>query len=300
MRGTYGIDIPHHRHDQFAGIGFINEPQDGIDFVVGDLHPWILRIGFRTSDHGFDAHFPDIIKEGVKLIVFLDREGIIFMIVAMGAFQGHAQQSLPEEVSPVGDIAAPVFLGDDAAFLRDLVIAVEGRREDLFAGGIGQQVAGQLPGDKLVVRQVPVEGIDDPVAPGPLGAVAIVLITVRIGVAGEVQPMNGHLLPISRLFQEFFDDLFVGCWSVVGQKTVHHLDGWRQAGEVETDPAEESFFVGRIIGFQTLLFLLRQDEMIDLIAGPVGAIDLRERPLLGWHESPVLFVACPLLDPAFD
>ena len=61
---------------------------------------------------------------------------------------------------------------------------------------IRQQVAGHLLGDKPVERHVVVERLDDPVAPNPHVAQAVVLVAVGVGVAGGLQPAKGHVLAV--------------------------------------------------------------------------------------------------------
>ena len=90
----------------------------------------------------------------------------------------HAQQALAEEVRTVCDIHRPVLLIDDPAFLRDLMVAIESSREYLFSRRIGHQITGKLPRDKILVRQVFVEGMDNPVSPWPLAAITVVLETM--------------------------------------------------------------------------------------------------------------------------
>ena len=51
---------------------------------------------------------------------------------------------------------------------------------------------GKLLRDELVVWQVRVEGSKDPVAPRPDEALAVDLVSVRVGVARHVQPVGGH------------------------------------------------------------------------------------------------------------
>ncbi len=98
------------------------------------------------------------------------------------------KNALSQGVGTVHHVIGAVFLLYHPALLRDRVVAVEPGRQELFPGGIGQQVAGQLPGQEFIVGQVFVEGVDDPVAPGPHGTVAVVLIAVGIGIARHVEP----------------------------------------------------------------------------------------------------------------
>ena len=53
-------------------------------------------------------------------------------------------------------------------------------------GGSLEQVTSQLCNGELVVGHVAVQGPQDPIAPGPYVAIAVYLVTVRIGVTGKV------------------------------------------------------------------------------------------------------------------
>ena len=50
-----------------------------------------------------------------------------------------------------GKVHRPGIYWDDGAFLRDVMISIEGRGQNLFAGRVQDQVTGQLPGDELIV-----------------------------------------------------------------------------------------------------------------------------------------------------
>ena len=60
----------------------------------------------------------------------------------------------------------------------------------------GQQVAGDLLDDELVVGQVAVEGVDDPVAVEPDLARLVLLVAVGVGVAGRVEPEPAPALAV--------------------------------------------------------------------------------------------------------
>ena len=99
--------------------------------------------------------------------------------------------------------------------------------------GVGEQVAGELPGDELVVGHVLVERPDDPVAPGPDGPVDVGLVAVGVGVAGQVEPVDGHPLAEPGRGEQPVDQPLVGAGRVVGQEGVDLVEGRGQAGQVE-------------------------------------------------------------------
>ena len=125
-----------------------------------------------------------------------------------------------EGVDAVGDVLDAVLLRDDAAFLALHVIAVEGRREALFGRRVGQQVTGELPGDELVHRHVAVERLDHPVAPRRHLPHAVVLIAVRVGVPGDVEPVGRHALAERRRGQQAIDHLLERIGAAVGEEGI--------------------------------------------------------------------------------
>ena len=86
---------------------------------------------------------------------------------------------------------------------------------------LGEHVAGDLLDGELAERQVPIEGVDDPVAVHPGGAAAVLLVAVGVGVSREVQPGTGPALAVVRRGQQAVDDLLVGVGARVGHEGVH-------------------------------------------------------------------------------
>ena len=74
----------------------------------------------------------------------------------------------------------------------------------------GQQVAGDLLDDELVVGQVAVERVDDPVAIEPDAARLVLLEAVGVGVAGGVEPVPAPALAVVRRGEQPLDQLLVG------------------------------------------------------------------------------------------
>ncbi len=149
-------------------------------------------------------------EETEELIILFLRDRIIFVTVASGALEGQAEERRREGVGPVGDVLDAELLLDAASLVGLAVVAVERRGEDLGAGGRREQVAGQLPGDEPVVRQIVVERPDDPVAPRPHGAIDVGLVSVRVGVSGQVEPVDGHPLAEPRRGQQPVDQPLIG------------------------------------------------------------------------------------------
>ena len=74
----------------------------------------------------------------------------------------------------------------------------------------GQQVAGDLLDDELVVGQVAVEGADDPVAIEPDLARLVLLVAVGIGITRGIEPEPSPALAVMRRVEQPVDELGVG------------------------------------------------------------------------------------------
>ncbi len=133
---------------------------------------------------------------------------------------------------------------------------------------VRQQVAGELLDGELVERQVLVEGLDHPVAVRPHLAVVVEVDAVRVGVAGDVEPVPAAMLAPVRRRQQAFDELLVsigptcrsrtlrpppasaagrsGRGSPAGRACGDRLPGWRQPRLLRASPGRT-----RSMGFRT-------------------------------------------------
>ena len=103
----------------------------------------------------------------------------------------------------------------------------------------GQQIAGELLDGEAVERHVVVEGRDDPVAIEPHLPFVVEVQAVRVGVAGDVEPVAGHLLAVMLRGEIAIDHLFVSIRRVVREERVHLGERRRQPGQRERDAANE-------------------------------------------------------------
>ena len=71
-------------------------------------------------------------------------------------------------------------------------------RDALGRGGIGKHVAGQLFDDKLIERQVVIDGADNPITILPHDSRGIMAVAVAIRITGGVQPMTSPAFAVSR------------------------------------------------------------------------------------------------------
>jgi len=80
----------------------------------------------------------------------------------------------------------------------------------LVVSRMWQQISSQLFDDKLIERQVGIEGFDHPIAPSPHVAIAVNLVAVGIGIPRRLEPPERHPLPVTRAAQQPINYLLVG------------------------------------------------------------------------------------------
>ena len=166
------------------------------------------RIGFRSAHRhrgsrglfGKEGNQPglvDIGEEGGEGVVVLGRERIVFVIVATRALHGEAEKGGAKGVGAVGDVFDAVFFEHDSTFHHVTVKTVESGGQHFGRTSVGEQIPGNLQRHELVVGHVLVERRDDPVTPRPDKAFTVALVTVGVGVAGDVEPFSSHALGVS-------------------------------------------------------------------------------------------------------
>ena len=55
------------------------------------------------------------------------------MVVALGAFEGQAEEGFSEGIGAIGNIFNPIFLIDDTPFLGNFVVSVKPGGEQCFS-----------------------------------------------------------------------------------------------------------------------------------------------------------------------
>ena len=169
------------------------------------------------------------------------RDGIVLVIVAVRAFERESEPGHAERAHAVGNVLDAIFLVDDAALGVDDVIAPEAGGDALLERRVRQQVAGKLLGEEAIVRHVGVEALQHPVAPAPHGPRGIVVEAMRVGVAGDVQPVHCHALAVAGRGKQAVDGGAIGGFALgllTLQKRVDFAGRWRQASQVERDAAK--------------------------------------------------------------
>ena len=165
-----------------------------------------------------------------------------------------------------------------------------------------KQVARQLFGQKAIIRHVFVEALNDPIAPAPHRAFGVVIETVGVGIARDVQPIHRHPLTVRGRSQQAIDcgnissfPPFLRLLCEGGRLTGRR----RQTDEIERDASQPS--AGRRLraGAKTFRPKPLQNKTINRLAHPCirglrnGGPDWRQK-------GPVLGVLAAFFDPAFQ
>ena len=223
------------------------------------------------------------------------------MVVATSATDGQAEPGLAGGLEAIDDGFDEPFLSDVAALAIETGVAIEPGGDELIAGGIGQEIAGELVDGELVEGLIAIEGFDHPVAPGPHVAGTVGLKSIAVGVAGEVEPLGRHAFPITRGGEEAIDPFLVGIGRGVGEELLHLARGRRDAGQIEGNASNEGRArgLGRLVesfGFEPM-----NNELVDGIGeSRRGGAYLGDRGTLGRDEGPMILVRGTLEDPTLE
>ena len=282
-------------------------PVDGF-FEVGDavdegVRLRIIRLIEWNGQDGRVARavsVAGVVEEAEACVVFLVLDGVVGMAVAL-----HATHGKPLENLPGGDVA--VHRGDQAELLVvgaalavSLGQAMEGGREFLIERRAGDEIAGELVDDELVVGKIPVECIDDPVAVFPDITVGVVAEAFGIGVAGEIHPDGSPAFAEVRGGEQALGFGGDGGGEILcggGLEGVEFCDGRRQADEIKGSAAQPLGGLGGGGGREVFAFQLGEDETVDVIRGPRGVF--HGGGVVGFRrgERPVLTPLRSLGDP---
>ncbi len=275
---------------------------------LGELGVELVELGVLLAGRGGDqgravhvlealAPLGDVVEVRHDLVELLLRDRVELVVVAARAAQGQAHPHRAGGRHAVDAVLGEELVDDDAPLAVQAVVAVERGGDALLQGRAGEHVAGELLDREPVERHVGVVGVDDPVAPAPHRPLAVGLVAVGVGVAGGVEPLDGHALAVARRREQPVDGVLVGVGGVVVQE-VGELDRGRgHAGEVEGGAAQQGCAVGLVGRGQALGLETPQHEVVDVVARPLGVGDRGHGGALGGDERPVRLPLRALVDP---
>ena len=279
--------------DIFEGGDFIDE---GVRLRIICLIEWNGQEGRIASGVGIAG----VVEEAEAGVILLMPDRIVGMAVALDATHGKSLENLPRSDVAIhrGEQAELLVVG--AALTVCLGQAVEGGGEFLIQRGAGYEIAGELVDDELVVRQIPVERIDDPIAIFPNIAVCVVAKAFGIGVAREIHPDGSPALTEVRGGEQAVGlggDRGGEIFCSGGLEGIELSKGRRQADEIEGSAAQP--LGGHCLRGWSEVFRLQlgEDEMIDVVGGPRSFFYRRRIMPLWWDERPMLAPLCSLGDP---
>ena len=136
------------------------------------------------------------VEEGKEAIVFLVRDGIELVIVALRAGDGKAEPDGAGGANTIHDALNAELLGVDAALAIDLGVAMKSGGDFLIERGLGHLITSKLFNGELVEGLVFVERLHDPVAIGPDAAWSVNAVAIAVSVSGLIQPPAAPALAI--------------------------------------------------------------------------------------------------------
>ena len=161
--------------------------------------------------------------------------------------------------------------------------------EALGVGLCRHQVAGDLFVNEAVEGLVAVERVDDVVAIAEgVGESDVLVEAVRVGIAGDVEPVAAPTLTVVRRGEEPVDDPGERVGALVGEEILDLGFRRRQADQIERGAAEQGALVGRGDGCETLVLEARQDETVDGLPDPDLVLDLGRLGIFDPSIGPVL------------
>ena len=166
------------------------------------------------------------------------RHGIELVRVALRASEREAEPRGGSGVHAINHRVKPKLQRVDAALLVDHRVAMKAGGNALGLRGVGQQVTGDLLDGELIKRQIGIERVDHPIAPRPDGARAILLVTIGVGVAREIQPRLRPALAKMRTGQQPIHQPFVGVGPLVLDKRLRLIRRGRQADKIQREAAD--------------------------------------------------------------
>ena len=191
-----------------------------------------------------DALLLDVREEGGHRVEVPGQERIELVVVALGASERRAEPDRRNVAHAVRRVFRQVFRSLGSALVRHPAQAVVPARHQLPGRGFDEQVAGQLLPGHHVKRLVLVERPDDVVAERIDVDRNVSVVTDGVGIADEVQPVNGHPLAEVRRVQERFQKSPVAVGIPVSGEGLDHGRVGRQPGQVEAEPARQGPAVG--------------------------------------------------------
>src|SRR5262245_9380855 len=114
--------------------------------------------------------------------------------MTLRATQGQPEPCRADSVHSINNDLAAILLDVHPALSIQERVSMKPRGYTLFDGSLRQQITRELVARESVERLVAVDGVNHPVSPPPrVRPIEILLVTIRIRVARQIQPVTGPL-----------------------------------------------------------------------------------------------------------
>ena len=212
------------------------------------------------------------------------------MIVTLSTANCQSHPRCQRRVQSIDDILNAILFVDNPCFIVSHVVSIESRGDPLSGGRIHKQISRKLLNGKLIEWHITVERINDPVTPQPNLSRFVSKVTIRVGVAGCVQPTNSQVFAKVRRCQQTIDSAFVITTLIIGVL----VRRWRKTGQSEAEPSQQALGLCLVCQTTVVRFQTSHYERVNRM---INAIDLWHRGTFDRLESPVLLILGPLLNP---
>jgi len=186
----------------------------------------------------------DSIEDRPDPVIVDLRQRIELVVVTPAAVDGQSQERARDRPDHLGQflLTGPPHLALARTHMLHLVPFPGDEKPgggDAVAGGVGQDVAGDLLADELVVGEIGVETVDDIIAVTPrVRAELVVFETVTLGVADHVQPVAAPTFAVVRRGEQSVHQSSLGVRGPVGQECCQLLRSGAAAGSLADRPAD--------------------------------------------------------------
>ena len=163
-----------------------------------DLPRQLITLELLRRAVGHHGRFVIVVQEGKEAVVLLLRNGIVFVVMALGTLNGNAEHRLADAVHSINETIDAKLLGICPALFIQHRIAQEPSGHAAGIGRLGQQVTSDLLDEKLVIGQVAIEGVDHPISVRPDKPGLVLFETIGVGIASRIQPMSSPAFSVMR------------------------------------------------------------------------------------------------------
>jgi len=226
------------------------------------------------------------LEEGPHGIEVLLPDGVVLVVVALGAVERQAEQALAHVldrlIEPLCAVPAEPVTGQETGGPQPgRVVGIE-------------LVGGQHLPQHLVVGDVGVERLDDPIAKVPDVLLAVAMIVAQpppVAVTPDVHPVAAPTFPVPRIGQQPIDETLVPVRRAIGHERRQVFGRGRQADEVEEQPPHEHVAWGLGLRLEAVPLVVAGQEGVDGIPRAALPGGQRNGGHLGpqaWLEGPVV------------